>query len=156
MKLKLKDAINSLDYDDLVRVNQDLREGGHELRSMIEQNIVEKERESGKTCHVCSSEINQNSPQNYTITLGPEGLKRKASFCALDCLKFFITNLEKRNEEIKRRLDENNVEQNNVEQNNFVQNNVEQNSIVNNAINQNDVEKIDIVPDDIGERPYEE
>ena len=107
MKLKLKDAIGSLDYDDLVTLNQDLREGGHEVRSMVEQNIIDKERESGKTCHVCSSEIDPQASQNYTITLGPEGLRRKASFCALDCLKFFITNIEKRNEEIKRRLEQN-------------------------------------------------
>lgn len=106
LKLKIDDAINSLDYEDLVKLNQDLREGGHGLRSMVEQNIVKKEAESGKMCHVCHSDIDPHSPQNFTITLGPEGLRRRASFCALDCLKFFITNLEKHREEMKRKLEQ--------------------------------------------------
>jgi len=96
MKLNIRDAIGSLDYDDLVKLNEDLREGGHEIRSMVEKNIVEKEKQSGKYCHVCQSEIDPHSTQNYTIMLGPEGLRRKASFCALDCMKYFISELEKR------------------------------------------------------------
>ncbi len=102
MKLKLKDAISSMDYHDLVELHEDLKEGGHATRSMVEQKIVEKEKEMGKLCSVCSSEIDPHSTNNYTILLGPEGLRRKANFCALDCLKFFIANMEKRKAELKR------------------------------------------------------
>lgn len=105
MKLKLNDAIGSLDYDDLVQLHEDLREGGHSLRGMVERKIVEKEKEHGKSCCVCSSEIDPHSTSNYTLLLGPEGLKRKASFCALDCLKYFVAGIEKRKEELKKKAE---------------------------------------------------
>lgn len=103
MKLKLKDAIGSMEYHDLVELHEDLREGGHSTRKLVEQRIVEKEKEMGRLCAVCNSEIDPHSTSNYTVLLGPEGLRRKASFCALDCLKFFISNLEKRKEDLKRK-----------------------------------------------------
>ena len=106
MKLKLHDAISSMDYHDLVELNEDLREGGHSTIKLVEQKIVEKEKTMGKSCAVCQSEIDPHSLNNYTILLGPEGLRRKASFCALDCLKFFITNLEKRKANLKTKQDE--------------------------------------------------
>lgn len=102
MKLKVDDAIKSLDYDDLVRLNEDLREGGHSTRALVEKRIVEKEKEHGRFCQVCQCEIDPHSTQNYTILFGPEGLKRRASFCALDCLKYFIAAIEKRREKAKK------------------------------------------------------
>ena len=103
MKLKLKDAISSMGYNDLVELHEDLLEGGHFTRKLVEKEIVEKEKQMGKFCAVCSSEIDPHSTNNYTILLGPEGLRRKASFCALDCLKFFISNIEKRKSEFKKK-----------------------------------------------------
>ncbi|MBW2968480.1 hypothetical protein KY362_08420 [Candidatus Woesearchaeota archaeon] len=100
MKLKLNDAIGSLAYDDLIELHEDLKEGGFTLRNMVEKRIVEKEKEQGKHCSICQSEIDVHSANNYTLLLGPEGLRRKASFCALDCLKYFITEIEKRKERL--------------------------------------------------------
>lgn len=99
MKLKLRDAIGSMDYNDLVELHEDLKEGGHATRHMVEKRIVEKEKEMGKYCHVCQSEIDPHSTTNYTILLGPEGLRRKASFCAIDCLKYFISKIDDRRKE---------------------------------------------------------
>jgi hypothetical protein len=103
MKLKLHDAIGSLEYDDLVNLHEDLKEGGHSLRSIVEKKIVEKEKEMGKLCSVCSNEIDPHSPNNYTMLLGPEGLRRKANFCAIDCMKYFITQMEMRKAEFKKK-----------------------------------------------------
>ncbi|MBU2560981.1 MAG: hypothetical protein KKD17_01695 [Nanoarchaeota archaeon] len=103
MKLKLHDAIGSLDYTDLVDLHEDLKEGGHSLRSMVEKKIVDKEKEQGKQCCVCNSEIDVHSTNNFTLLLGPEGLRRKACFCAIDCMKYFIDGLEKRKEALKKK-----------------------------------------------------
>lgn len=102
MKMTLKDAIGSLDYEDLVKLNEDLKEGGFDFKALIEQKIVEKEKEQGKYCHVCQNEIDLHSTNNYTILLGPEGLRRKASFCALDCLKYFISSMEERKKNVQK------------------------------------------------------
>jgi hypothetical protein len=101
MKLKLNDAIASMEYHDLVQLYEDLEQGANATKHLVKQQILEKEKEAGKHCHVCQSELDPNSTSNYTILLGPEGLRRKASFCALDCLKYFISSMEQRRAGIK-------------------------------------------------------
>lgn len=110
MRLKLNDAIGSMDYDDLVNLHDDLKKGGHALRRMVTDRILEKEKEHGKQCAVCQSEIDPHSTTNFTLLLGPEGLRRKASFCAIDCLKYFISSIEKRKAELKKDAIEGNAE----------------------------------------------
>ena len=94
MKLNLKDALGSLDYHELVDLHEDLEGGGHSTRALVKDRILEKEKEMGKLCQVCQSEIDPHSTSNYTLLLGPEGLRRKASFCAIDCLEYFLKNLK--------------------------------------------------------------
>ena len=103
MKLKMKDAIGSMDYHDLVELHEDLDKGGHVTRELVKSVILEKEKELGKLCHICQSEIDPHSTTNYTLLLGPEGLRRKASFCAIDCLKYFISAEEQRKAEFQKK-----------------------------------------------------
>lgn len=103
MKLKLHDAIGSLEYDDLVELHRDLKQGALNTRKMVEEKIVQKEKELGKHCVVCQNDIDPGLTGNYTLLFGPEGLRRKAQFCALDCLKYFLNDMERRKEEYKRR-----------------------------------------------------
>lgn len=95
MKLKLHDAISSIDYDDLVELNRDLKQGALNLQSLVEEKIIQKEKEMGKVCHACQSDMNASNG-NFTLLFGPEGLRRKANFCAMDCLKSFLTEMEER------------------------------------------------------------
>jgi hypothetical protein len=103
MKLKLHDAIGSMDYDDLVELNRDLQQGGISIKRLVEEKIINKEKEMGKHCVACNSEIDPSRTSNYTLLFGPEGLRRKATFCALDCLKYFITDLERRRAEYQQK-----------------------------------------------------
>jgi hypothetical protein len=103
MKLKLHDALGSMEYDDLVDLHKDLKQGAINTRKLVEDRIVQKEKEMGKQCVVCQADIDPSVPSNYTLLFGPEGLRRKASFCAIDCLKYFIADMERRKEEFKRR-----------------------------------------------------
>jgi hypothetical protein len=100
----LKEAINSVDYHELVDLHEDLEKGGVATKQLIKDAILAKEKELGKLCHVCQSELDPNSTHNYTLLLGPEGLRRKASFCALDCLKYFLSDMEQRQEQLKKKL----------------------------------------------------
>jgi hypothetical protein len=113
MKLRLKDAISSVDYDELVDLHEDLENGATAAKQLVKDTILAKEKELGKFCHVCQSEIDLHSTHNYTLLLGPEGLRRKASFCALDCLKYFLSDIERRQEDIKRRQTEKKDQDNN-------------------------------------------
>ena len=98
MKYKLRDVVDQLDYDELVKIKKDLESGGVHLKNFIGAKVKEKEIIHRKNCTVCQSEISQFSTSNYTLVFGPADFRKKATFCAVDCLKYFITNLEKFNE----------------------------------------------------------
>lgn len=92
---KLAEVINSLSYEDLKKIEMDLNEGhiSKLLRKRME--VLEKNK---KVCPVCYKEIIDDN-EAFTLVFGPPDFRKKASFCALDCLEFFINQIK--NKEIE-------------------------------------------------------
>ncbi|MBN1792572.1 hypothetical protein JW826_02715 [Candidatus Woesearchaeota archaeon] len=92
---KLKRLLNSLGEADLTVMKKDLETG--DLARMIEERLrSQQERNINKVCPVCHGETTEDS---LTLIFGPAGLKKRASFCATDCLEYFISNLKKQKQE---------------------------------------------------------
>lgn len=97
---KLSRIINELDEDELELIKKDLEEG--HIEKLINQKINEKrERDFNKVCPVCQTPIDEDS---LTLIFGPKGLKRKASFCALDCLQYFVNKIKEEKAQGEERL----------------------------------------------------
>ena len=119
MKYRLRDVVDQLDYEELMKIKSDLESGGIHLKNFIESKIREKEKLHDKFCSVCQSEISPYAVSNFTLVFGPNDFRKKATFCALDCLKYFISNMEKfkkecaiaHQEENKKRASEENNEE---------------------------------------------
>jgi hypothetical protein len=94
MDYKLRDVIDSLDYNELVRMKKDLEYGGFHLKSFIVKKLHEKERKHAEPCSVCSAELREISVNNFTLVFGPEDFRKKASFCGMDCLEYFLKDLK--------------------------------------------------------------
>ena len=105
MAKRFEEVMDILDYGELMRFKIDLDSGAVTLKKLIEEKIKRKLKEHEKICATCSSEINFYRASNYTIVFGPDDFKKKASFCGLDCLEYFITKLK----EIKSKPKEDNV-----------------------------------------------
>ena len=95
---KLGNIINGMNYKELTAIEKDLYEGN--IARLI------KHRKSGfeklfseKICPTCGSSIKENEAP-FTLLFGPVDFKKKASFCGLDCLSFFIKKLEKQNNDM--------------------------------------------------------
>jgi len=87
---KLSKIIDDLDENELELIKRDL-EAGH-IEKLINQKINEKkEQDFNKVCPVCQTPIDEDS---LTLIFGPKGLRRKASFCALDCLQYFVNKIK--------------------------------------------------------------
>ena len=95
MPLTVKDAVESFDYDDLLKLKYDLEKGAVHFRKLVNTKIKEMENQHKSYCAVCGNEIDPNSHENYTIVFGPHDFRKKASFDALDCMNFFVENLKK-------------------------------------------------------------
>jgi hypothetical protein len=94
MKYKLRELIDSLDFDELVKMKKDVEAGGFHLKRFLDSKIKEKETHHEQYCATCSTELSPGSTNNFTLVFGPEDFRKKASFCGIDCLEYFIQELK--------------------------------------------------------------
>ena len=94
MKYMLKDMIDSLEYSELIKIKRDIDSGGIHLKNSLKDKIKEHQKLHQTICSTCSAEINPENTQNFTLIFGPDTFKKKASFCAIDCLEYFINKLK--------------------------------------------------------------
>jgi len=93
-KMKLKELMENVDYDDLVKLKSDLSSGAKHIKKILDKKILELEKKS-KSCAVCGKPM-MYGDNFYVLEFGPEDFKKKAHFCEIDCLEFFINHLKKR------------------------------------------------------------
>ncbi len=94
MGRKFEELIDILDYNELMRFKQDLDSGAITLKRLLEEKIKKRLKEHEKICATCSNTLNFYKTNNYTLIFGPDDFKKKASFCGLDCLEYFIIKLK--------------------------------------------------------------
>ena len=94
MSKRFEDVMDVLDYNELMRFKSDLDSGAITLKKLLEEKIKRRLKEHEKICAICSSDINFYKSSNYTLVFGPDDFKKKASFCGIDCLEYFITKLK--------------------------------------------------------------
>ena len=95
MKKRLRDVIDLVDYHDLVRMKKDISEGGVHINKLLESKIKEHQKGHEAVCSVCASDIDPSSVNSYTLIFGPDDFKKKATFCGVDCLQYFLEHLKK-------------------------------------------------------------
>ena len=91
---RLKDFLNSLEHYELVKLRQDLEKGNINLTKAIQEKIKEHEKKHTIYCATCSNSLDPYNTNNYTLIFGPEDFRKKASFCGLDCLEYFLIKLK--------------------------------------------------------------
>lgn len=107
MKKRFREAVDDIQYEDLVKVRKDLESGGHHLKALVDSKIKEIEREEVKMCAVCGTPINPHFIDDYSLVFGRYDFKKRAFFCGLDCLDFFIAKLkDKEKDRLSRREEE--------------------------------------------------
>jgi hypothetical protein len=95
MPYRFRDVVGGLEHSELVKIKSDLDSGGLHIRKLIEGEIRKSEAAHEKICSVCHNKIDPEDTNNFTLVFGPESFKKKASFCAIDCMEYFLNNLKK-------------------------------------------------------------
>lgn len=86
--------LDSLEHYELILFKKELEKGNLDVTKSIQNKIKENEKKHLSYCVTCSSTLDLYSTNNYTIIFGPEDFKKKASFCGLDCLGYFLIKLK--------------------------------------------------------------
>ncbi len=95
MKTRFRELIGALEYDELIRVKNDLSKGGEAIRILVENKIKEEQKSHASFCTTCAGRIDPENRSTFTLLFGPQDLKKKATFCAVDCLEYFMSELKK-------------------------------------------------------------
>jgi hypothetical protein len=93
MKYKFKEFLETLDYHEVLEFQKQLKEKESTVRKVLSDHINVIERINARVCATCGNELQLQS-KNLTLHFGPESFKKKASFCAFDCLEFFLDQLK--------------------------------------------------------------
>ena len=93
MKHKFKEFLENLDYNELLEFQKQLKDGNSTIRQVLSNHLNVVERINARVCATCGNQLDPNT-KNMSLIFGPEDFKKKASFCAFDCLEFFMNHLK--------------------------------------------------------------
>lgn len=95
MTRRLKEVIDLLEYEELIRIKDDLNKGGDGVMILVDNKIKDEIKKRNEFCAVCAAKVEPESRTKFHIIFGPDELKRNVSFCAMDCLEYFLNELKK-------------------------------------------------------------
>jgi hypothetical protein len=93
-KKNLREALSALEYEELINLQKDLYSGGQGIRQLISNKIKEISTLESRNCATCGSLINLKVENEFTLIFGTAEVKKRASFCALDCMEYFTAGLK--------------------------------------------------------------
>ncbi|MBI2134616.1 hypothetical protein HYU09_01370 [Candidatus Woesearchaeota archaeon] len=95
---RFKQFLDSLEHYELNALKQQVEKGKLDIVKEINGKIKQHEKQHARDCTTCSNSLDPYNTNNYTIMFGQEDFKKKASFCGLDCLEYFLKNLKQTKE----------------------------------------------------------
>ena len=90
----LKKFLDGMEHYELVRLKQQIEKGNLDIEKEIREQIRHLEKKHANFCVTCSNTLDPYNTNNYTLVFGPDDFRKKASFCGLDCLGYFLINLK--------------------------------------------------------------
>ncbi len=94
-KKTIVDIVGSLDYENLVELQRDLLSGGTGIKQVVSSKLKEITATEVRVCATCGGSISMRVANELTLIFGPSDFKKRASFCAIDCMEYFTTNLKR-------------------------------------------------------------
>ncbi len=91
---RMKKILEHLEYEELVALKEDIAKIESRFRTMLDEEIRQRSADHATYCATCGETIDAYGKQNYTILFGPEGLRKKASFCGIDCMGYFLSKMK--------------------------------------------------------------
>ena len=94
MSKKVSEIVAMLNYEELVDLQRDLFGGGTTIKQVVNNRIKEVNDSQTRVCATCGNTVNLSQNHEYTLIFGPKDLKKRATFCAVDCLEYFFVQLK--------------------------------------------------------------
>mgnify|MGYP006310891303 FL=1 len=106
MDEKIIRILGALEYNELQKLQKDLHSGAYLMKHLVSKKINEIETKDRPLCASCNKNIETGKEEVYTLLFG-NNIKKKASFCGMDCLHGFLEQIKHDREELLRKDYEN-------------------------------------------------
>ena len=97
MEYGIREMVDVVDENELYKLQSDLAKGGMHLKKLVDSKVRELEAQKTGYCVICGKDLAEDS-SGYSLVFGSDGMRKKAGFCELDCLEYFIAELKKMRE----------------------------------------------------------
>ncbi len=94
MEEKIYALLQNLDYAELKKLERDLQSGAYIFKSAVKRKVFALENEHKKVCASCGKKLKLEIDDAYTLLFGEQTIRKKASFCGMDCLDEFTSFLK--------------------------------------------------------------
>jgi hypothetical protein len=91
MEDKLLQILSTLEYAEILRLKRDIDSGALLFQHVLNRKITELETSHRKHCAACGKDLQVERDDVYTLVFGEKTIRKKASFCGIDCLESFTT-----------------------------------------------------------------
>ena len=95
MKKSVRQIINELDYEDILKLKYDIEHGSLHIKKLLDSRMKEIENKNIHICATCGKKINPFKDYEITLSYGYPDFRRRAHFCGIDCLEHFIEELKR-------------------------------------------------------------
>ncbi|MGB9748945.1 MAG: hypothetical protein ACP5OZ_03565 [Candidatus Woesearchaeota archaeon] len=95
MQKSMREIVNELSYEDLLKFKKDLEENSFQIKKLVEQRIRQEIEKNSHVCANCGRKMNPYEDDELCLIFGPPDFKRRAYFCGIDCLEYFLAELKK-------------------------------------------------------------
>lgn len=90
-QVRMKNLLQKMEDVELWHLKKDLHAEDSAMHDLIEEELRYRAQDHKKMCVACGNSL--MGTNQFTLLFGPEGLKKRASFCGLDCLDQFTQKL---------------------------------------------------------------
>ncbi len=87
--------IHKMGDQELYTLRRELERGRDEMLHAVTEQIRIREAQHQRICATCNSIIDDKSDTNFTLIFGPADLRKRATFCAFDCLEYFFAGIKR-------------------------------------------------------------
>jgi hypothetical protein len=103
MDSKIIQIIEEMPENELYKLKAELSTGATNLKKILDKKIKLLENTKTGFCITCGKDV-ATHPSSYTLIFGENEFRKKAVFCEIDCLEYFLSEIKqlKQNTQIKR------------------------------------------------------
>ncbi|MFP4403403.1 MAG: hypothetical protein ACOC3X_01200 [Nanoarchaeota archaeon] len=93
MDSKINQIIETMPENELYKLRAEISNGAINLKKQLDKKIKLLENSKTGYCITCGKDVSSH-PTSFTLIFGENEFRKKAIFCEIDCLQYFLSEIK--------------------------------------------------------------